>query len=144
MNLQNVIKILKRNKIQKRIKISKKSRKGSRTFGALNCQYFSIYQILGIIMKGIELKRKQNQIIIKTWNEIITHVEGKSRKRTHRPYLGEEWHNLIKTKVSSNGAYIQYESDGDTYFKALSLENCNKKIRKHKIDAIGKLKSTRP
>ena len=66
LNLQNVIKILKRNKIQKRIKISKKSRKGSRTFGALNCQYFSIYQILGIIMKGIELKRKQNQIIIKT------------------------------------------------------------------------------
>ena len=36
-----------------------------------------------------------------------------------RKYLGQEWYNLIKTKVSSNGAYIQYESDGDTYFKAL-------------------------
>ena len=35
--------------------------------------------------------------------------------------IGGERHIPIKSKVSSNGVYIQYESNGDTYFKALSL-----------------------
>ena len=64
--MHNITEILKRNKIQKRIKISKKNRKGSRKFGASKCQYFTIHQILEIIIKGIEVKRNQNEMIIKT------------------------------------------------------------------------------
>ena len=51
--------------------------------------------------------------------------------------FGEEQHIPIKTKKKrSNGVYIQYESNRDTHFKALSLENYLKKMREHITDII--------
>ena len=41
--------------------------------------------------------------------------------------LGEKCHIPIKTTQSSNGGYIQYEREGDTYFKSLSLKIILKK-----------------
>ena len=55
--------------------------------------------------------------------------------RYNRNLLGGERHIPVKTKVISNGTYIQYEGDGDTYFKELSLENYLKKMR-YMIDII--------
>ena len=57
--------------------------------------------------------------------------------------FGGERHIPMKSKAISNGVYIQYESNGDTYFKALSAENYLKKIREHRIDIIEVLKRTR-
>ena len=37
---------------------------------------------------------------------------------------------------------MEYESDGDTYFKELSLQNYLEKMTKHIVDIIEKLKST--
>ena len=37
---------------------------------------------------------------------------------------------------------MEYESDGDTYFKELSLQNYLEKMTKHTVDIIEKLKST--
>ena len=37
--------------------------------------------------------------------------------------LGEECHISIKTIESSDASYIEYDSDGDAYFKSLSLKN---------------------
>ena len=34
--------------------------------------------------------------------------------------FSKEGHISVKTKVSSSGDYVEYESNGDTYFKALS------------------------
>ena len=50
--------------------------------------------------------------------------------------FGEDWHIPVKSNISSNGTYTQYEIDGDTYFKSLLQVN-------YTIDIFEELKSTR-
>ena len=60
-----------------------------------------------------------------------------------RNLFGEDQQISIKTKVSSDDAYIQYEDDGNKYFKASSLLNYLKKMRKHLIDIMEKQNTLR-
>ena len=55
----------------------------------------------------------------------------------------EERYIPIKRKERFNGTYIECESDGDTYFKQLSLGQYLDKMRKHFVDIIEELKSRR-
>ena len=61
----------------------------------------------------------------------------------NRNLFGEDQQIPIETKVSSDGAYIQYEDDGNKYFKAPSLLDYLKKMRKHVIVIMGKQNTTR-
>ena len=62
--------------------------------------------------------------------------------------MDEEQHILMKTIESFDDTYIYYDSDGDTYFKVLSVEQylkekkqwCNWRIKKCKIFLEKKLK----
>ena len=56
--------------------------------------------------------------------------------------LGEEHHISMKAVESSDGMYIQYESDGNAYFKALLLKNYLMKMVMHFIDIVEELKRT--
>ena len=46
-----------------------------------------------------------------------------------RNLLGEERHIRGKSIKSSDGTYIQYDNDGDIYFKTLSIENILRKLK---------------
>ena len=56
--------------------------------------------------------------------------------------LCEERH-ILKTIKSSDGTHIQQDSDGDAYFKVLSLRRCLEKMKTHFIAVIEELKRTR-
>ena len=67
----------------------------------------------------------------KIHNQIKTHVGWKRRREEQKIYrlfyihlnlFGEVQQIPLKTKIISNCSYIQFEKDGQTYFKALSLK----------------------
>lgn len=94
--------------------------------------------------KGLEEPRKpRSKTLLKKKERKRREEEIVNPHRYIQNLFGGERHIPIKNKVSSNGVYIQYESNGDTYFKALSLKNYLKKIREHIIDIIEVLKRTR-
>ena len=57
--------------------------------------------------------------------------------------FGEDQQIPIKTKASSDGARIQYEGDGNKYFKAPSLLNYLEKMRKYVMDIMEKQNTPR-
>ena len=60
-----------------------------------------------------------------------------------RNLLGEERHIWGKSIESSDGTYIQYDNDGDIYFKTLSIEEYLEKIQEIFFDIIQELETTR-
>lgn len=60
-----------------------------------------------------------------------------------RNLLGEERHIRGKSIESSDGTYIQYDNDGDIYFKILSIEEYLEKIETIFFDIIQELKTAR-
>ena len=52
-------------------------------------------------------------------------------------------HIPIKAILSSDGSYIQYDNEGDAYFKSLSLKKCLEKMKTHIIEIIEELNSAR-
>ena len=48
------------------------------------------------------------------------------------------WRGTYSNKIieSSDGTYVQHDSDGDTYCKAISLAECLKEMKTHFIDII--------
>ena len=78
--------------------------------------------------KGLEEPRKpRSKTLLKKKEKKRREEEIVNPHRYIQNLFGGERHIPIKNKVSSNGVYIQYEGNGDTYFKALSLENYLKK-----------------
>ena len=84
-------------------------------------------------------------------DQIKKHVERK-REKTPREFtdpissiqnlLGEECHTVTKTIESSDGTFIQYYSNGDSYYKVLSAEDYLKNIKTQFTYIIEELKST--
>lgn len=72
------------------------------------------------------------------YNQIIKHVKRVKKKRQEfidlissvQNLLGEEQHIPMKTIESLDGTYIQYDSDDETYFRVLSVEEYLKKKKK--------------
>ena len=60
-----------------------------------------------------------------------------------RNLLGEERHIRGKSIESSDGTYIQYDNDGDIYFKILSIEEYLEKIETIFFYIIQELKTAR-
>ena len=56
--------------------------------------------------------------------------------------LDEECHTVTKTTESSDGTFIQYYSNADSYYKVLSAEDYLKNIKKQFTYIIDELKST--
>ena len=54
--------------------------------------------------------------------------------------MSEEQHLPTKTIESFVGTYIQYVSDGDTYFKALLVKEYLMEMKTHFIDVIEEIK----
>lgn len=50
--------------------------------------------------------------------------------------MGEEQHVPMKTIESLDGTYIQYDSDDETYFRVLSVEEYLKKKKKMKFIVV--------
>ena len=84
-------------------------------------------------------------------DQIKKHVERK-REKTPREFidpissiqnlLGAECHTVTKTIESSDGTFIQYYSNGDSYYKVLSAEDYLKNIKTQFTYIIEELKST--
>lgn len=62
--------------------------------------------------------------------ELIEHL------RNIRNSFGKEWFIAIKTKESSDGSFIQCESDNDAYLEQLSLKKYLKNLNKHLIEDL--------
>ena len=57
--------------------------------------------------------------------------------------LGEECNIPVNTIEHSDGTYLQYDSDRDTHFKALSVEKYFEETKTHFIAIIEELKSAK-
>ena len=77
------------------------------------------------------------QLLLDTPNPRKNYGRYEGRKEARKPknrlllkcYKGEEMNIPIETEESSNGSQTQYEKDGDTYSKELSIKKFERKKR---------------
>ena len=82
------------------------------------------------------------------YDQIITNSERKRKKKRkrYRPCLRHSKFMMCccdKGWWAFNGNYIEYGKDGDTYFQHFSSQECLERMRKHFVDIIIELKSTK-
>ena len=94
-----------------------------------------------LLLKKFE--RLHDQIILKNGRKKIRKEDVIEPVRFIRNLLGDKQCLPRKPRESSSCAYIEYESDSNTYFKQLLLGQYLEDMRKHFVDTIEELKSTR-